>query len=89
MVGIVPVYLLYTIKQVWLRCYKDYIFSIPEYCILVYSIKVQVRKGFSKVFLSSITKEIIAIKDDIYNFVENFESREYKGFSERRGGRGG
>jgi len=39
--------------------------------------------------LFPITKEIIAVKDNICNFAKNFESRRYGGLGERGNGKGG
>jgi len=39
--------------------------------------------------LSSITKEIIIVKDDVYSFIGSFESKGYRSLSERRSGKDG
>ena len=72
-----------------MRYYKDYTFPIPKHCVLICSIRVRIKKGLSEGFSFSTTKEIITTKDNIYNFAENFKSREYRGPSERGSGRGG
>jgi len=72
-----------------LQCYKGYIFSISKCCILTYSFRIQIGRSFNEGFLSSTIKEIIAVKDNIYDFVENFESGGYRSLGERRNGRSG
>jgi len=72
-----------------LRCYKGYSFSILKHRISIYSFGIQVGRDFNKGFLFLITKEIIAIKDNVYNFAKNFESGGYRGFGERGNGKSG
>ena len=80
---------LYIVEQVWLRCYKGYFFPIPKHRIPTYLFKVRVERGFNEGFLSSITKEIITTKDDVYNFAKNFESRGYGDLGKRKSKKSG
>jgi len=51
--------------------------------------RVWVKRGFNEGFLFLITKEIIAVKNNVYNFAKNFESKGYRDLDEKRNGRSG
>jgi len=83
------VHLLHIVEQIKIRYYKDYIFSIPKLRVPTYSFGIRVGGGFGEGFSSSTTKEIVAVKDDSYNFVGNFKFGGYRGSNKRGDGRNG
>jgi len=68
-----------------LQYYKDYIFLIPKYRILIYPSKVRVKKSFGENLPFSTIKEIVTVKDDLYNFAKDLEFKGYRSPGKGRG----
>jgi len=49
--------------------------------------RIRIGEDLGKSFLSSTTKEVITTKDNVYNFIGNFEFGGYKGSNERGNGK--
>jgi len=72
-----------------MRCYRNHTFSISKYYIPIHPPGIRVGKSFNEGFSSSITKEIVATKDDSYYFAKDLKSRGYGNLSKRENGRDG